>query len=611
MIVHVQSARPIFLDRGMFLLLVLASLALRLTEAIDTIKSETIHLSNEHETTFSTSNFIGINSETDGADGTENGTYVVTLESNRISVDTGISMGTISIGESTSNPLISSLQDSTANVEEGIQKMSYDNDTAGFPEDMPENSTDECRFMSFEEWKKQKEEEASYLELSQSVTETRSSMPNDLELRTQTEKAEESKPEEVDQRKIYKDKFNYASVDCAATIVETNRDAKGASAILTEVKDSYLLNKCSTSNKFVVIELCQDILVTSVVMGNFELFSSMFKSLRFSVSDRFPVTSGWRELGEFEAQNVRDVQVFPIENPLIWARYLKIEIQSHYGDEFYCPISIVRVHGTTMMEEFKDTEQSSEKDEKQHLAPKKTIVAENFLNYTTDLDTMDDCRVVLPYLALNEFLKDQNSTDGLCEAPLYSNEESTSVAEASATKTTQESLFRNIVKRLTLLESNASLSLLYVEEQSKLLSDAFTTMERRQSSRLENVLSRLNQSFVAQVHYLHENLAQIKQESILTIENSQTWINTAIDGLDVRTSQFTRELRFQRKIIIIDTLIILLLVAYVIMSRELFFTEDANLIDSTGSKSTPRLKQFPVHGQKRKHRSKKRSSKFS
>ena len=123
--------------------------------------------------------------------------------------------------------------------------------------------------------------------------------------------------------------------------MKTNAQAKGASAILKENKDSYLLNECSVKHKYVIIELCQDILVDLVVIGNFEFFSSIFKDIRISVSDRFP-SQNWKELGQFTASNIRDVQTFKIENPLIWARYLKLEILSHYGNEFYCPISIMR-----------------------------------------------------------------------------------------------------------------------------------------------------------------------------------------------------------------------------------------------------------------------------
>lgn len=465
----------------------------------------------------------------------------------------------------------------------------------------PDNSTDDCRFMSFEEWKRHKEKEEEAVQLTVSHTrETTSVVPNGLELHNLLSSAAQVRSEDIDQGKIYKDKFNYASLDCAATIVKTNSDAKGASAILTEVKDSYLLNKCSTSNKFVVIELCQDILVTSVVLGNFELFSSMFKTVKFSVSDRFPVTSGWHELGEFEAENIRDLQVFTIENPLIWARYLKVEILNHYGKEFYCPISLVRVHGTNMMEEFKRSETA---DQTSIAQPVASADAEKIPHYSAQFDPADEeCRVVLPHLALTEFLKEQNSTK-ICAAPPPN---ATTSMLSSVAKTTEESLFRTIVNRLSLLESNASLSLLYVEEQSKLLSDAFTTMERRHSTRLENVLLRFNQSFAAHTQFLHETLQKLKQETQLNADTYMARTDETIKAFNLKTLQFTQELSFQRKVIIIDTVIILLLVAYVFISRELLLADFKDNESSPTNGPFKHKRLFPAnHSKKLKHNKKK------
>lgn len=124
---------------------------------------------------------------------------------------------------------------------------------------------------------------------------------------------------DLDAGRVYKERFNYASSDCAATVIKTNTKTKGASNILIENKDTYLLNECSEENKFVVIELCQDILVDTIAIANYEFFSSMFRHIRISVADRFP-TSNWKVLGDFEGQSVRDLQHFQIKNPLIWAR---------------------------------------------------------------------------------------------------------------------------------------------------------------------------------------------------------------------------------------------------------------------------------------------------
>ncbi|OCL04389.1 hypothetical protein AOQ84DRAFT_269950, partial [Glonium stellatum] len=84
-----------------------------------------------------------------------------------------------------------------------------------------------------------------------------------------------------------------------------------SSSVLVENKDSYMLNECAAPNKFLVVELCDDILVDTIVLANFEFFSSMFRTFRISVSDRYPVKlERWKELGVFEARNSRDIQAF-------------------------------------------------------------------------------------------------------------------------------------------------------------------------------------------------------------------------------------------------------------------------------------------------------------
>lgn len=486
-----------------------------------------------------------------------------------------------------------------------------------------DNLTEDCRFMSFEEWKQQKklEEQKKSEQEAKAISDvaarhkeetTKAAQNNSLDVIVAKENKTEVKKEQVeDQGRTYKDKFNYASADCAATVVSTNSDAKGASAILKEVKDSYLLNKCSTPNKFVVIELCQDILVDRVIMGNFELFSSMFKSVKFSVSDRFPVTSEWKELGVFEADNIRDLQTFDIENPLIWARYLRIDIVSHYGNEFYCPISIVRVHGTTMMEEFKSSDQVVSTAVSQ--IPEESAIANSakLLNYSSNFDEEDECRVVLPYLALNEFLKDINSTEKYCEVRPASEEPTILSTESATVKaTTQESILKNIVNRLSLLESNASLSLLYVEEQSKLLSDAFTKLEKRHAFKFETLIQKLNHTVTAQVSFLEAALNNIKQESKLLFDSRDGWTSSVLATVGEENRLLSRELSFQRKIVVIDTLLILALLAYVIITREFSLNEEPAVVERIIPRHTSApIKPFPIHS-KRSKGQKRRKKKF-
>lgn len=155
-----------------------------------------------------------------------------------------------------------------------------------------------------------------------------------------------------------KERFNFASFDCAANILKTNPQCKSSSSILVENKDSYMLNECGANNKFLIIELCDHVQIDTVVLANFEFFSSMFRTFRLSVSDRYPIKiDRWKELGLYEARNSREIQAFLVENPLIWARYLRIEFLTHYGSEYYCPLSLARVHGTTMMEDYRHQEE--------------------------------------------------------------------------------------------------------------------------------------------------------------------------------------------------------------------------------------------------------------
>lgn len=50
---------------------------------------------------------------------------------------------------------------------------------------------------------------------------------------------------------------------------------------------------------------------------------------------------------------------------MIYFRYIKIKMLTHYGNEFYCPISQVKVHGQTLVEQLKqELENDSSRDKK-------------------------------------------------------------------------------------------------------------------------------------------------------------------------------------------------------------------------------------------------------
>ncbi|KRZ05909.1 Presenilins-associated rhomboid-like protein, mitochondrial [Trichinella zimbabwensis] len=145
---------------------------------------------------------------------------------------------------------------------------------------------------------------------------------------------------------------NYASKDCGAKIMQANAGAQNVAALLKDKeRDEYMLNACQTEvPKWFIVELCETVQISAVEIANFELFSSSPKEFRLWVSERYP-TVEWNLVGEWTAQDAREVQRFQI--PLKqYAKYIRVELLSHYGSEHFCPVSLFRVFGISMVEEY-------------------------------------------------------------------------------------------------------------------------------------------------------------------------------------------------------------------------------------------------------------------
>lgn len=140
---------------------------------------------------------------------------------------------------------------------------------------------------------------------------------------------------------------NYASLACGAKVVAVNPEAGSASSILSPNRDEYMLNTCNSRIWFVV-ELCEAVQAQKIEIANFELFSSTPKDIAVYFSDRFP-TREWASVGQFTAQEMRDVQSFDLY-PHLFGKFIKVEMLSHHGSEHYCPISLFKVYGTSEFE---------------------------------------------------------------------------------------------------------------------------------------------------------------------------------------------------------------------------------------------------------------------
>lgn len=492
-----------------------------------------------------------------------------------------------------------------------------------------------------------------------------------------------------DAGKTCKERFSYSSFDGGATILKTSPGAQNPKSILVENKDAYMLFTCSQENKFVIVELSEDVLVDTVVLANFEFFSSTIRHFRVSVSDKYPVKlEKWKDIGTYQARNTRDIQAFLIENPKIWAKYIRIEFLSHYGKEYYCPVSLLRVHGTRMLDTWKDVENAVPDDDETdesvdapEAVPKPDLPQEMDTLPTpeaTRVSTVpsianksvqdygispwypplyqapqfETCSIVtptttgtatmeLPANAANGSHRSLGfgsssevgqasaivgnttvsstvmispptstslssphaspniSTMAASQVPVSSNstyanhsqtvEQTTkssvtpskpppgsksddaptrptsrhshtshqhknatgTTSSAAATPTIQESFFKSITKRITYLEGNMSLSLQYIEEQSKFLQDSLQKMERRQISRIDNFLSKLNNTVFDELRSVKAQYDQHWQSTVLELESQREHFDRQIITLTMRVNLLADEVGFLKLMMIV------------------------------------------------------------
>lgn len=144
------------------------------------------------------------------------------------------------------------------------------------------------------------------------------------------------------------EEYNYASASKGAKVLASNKEAKGASNILEKDKDKYLRNPCSAEEKFVIIELSEETLVDTFKLANFEHHSSNLKAFELYGSLVYP-TDDWIKIGNFTAPNAKTSQNFVLQEPK-WVRYLKLNLLSHHGSEFYCTLSVLEVYGVDAVE---------------------------------------------------------------------------------------------------------------------------------------------------------------------------------------------------------------------------------------------------------------------
>ncbi|KAF5682386.1 SLP1 [Fusarium circinatum] len=525
-----------------------------------------------------------------------------------------------------------------------------------------------------------------------------------------------------DAGKTCKERFSYSSFDAGATILKTSPGARNAKAILVENKDSYLLFECSAKEKWFIVELSDDVYIDTVVLANFEFFSSMIQTFTVSVSDRYPVKRDeWKQIGVFQAENSRAIQPFLVENAQIFSKYVRIDYLTHYGKQYYCPVSLLRIHGSRFFAAFnEDRNDDMNEAEEAKVTPQalpsgeeptkpqelesppepakpssmgsmpfceantasrllfEPLFCSASLNQTTQPISNPSSSAEVTSAAPKTNSPDERARKGTStphtprsehpasEEPTASSSSitaspsatpavsptspssissssvesaSNSTTSAPGTKTTatlssptssstqkpspantvnakkgstgtasgspasptvQEGFFKSISKRLTIVETNLTLSLKYVEDQARHMSETLHRTEQKQLSKTTLFLENLNKTVLAELRSVREQYDQIWQSTVLALESQREQSNREIVALSARLNLLADEVVFQKRMAIVQAVLLMSCLILVIFSRGVPlhhlapFSDQAGLASYDAASSAARVRA--MHG---------------
>ncbi|VDM62907.1 unnamed protein product [Angiostrongylus costaricensis] len=242
---------------------------------------------------------------------------------------------------------------------------------------------------------------------------------------------------------------NYASKECGAKVLHSNAEAENTKAILNEkvCKDEYMRNPCeNAAYKFVIIELCETVQLRAIELANYELFSSGPRTIRLWSAERFP-TGEWQLITELTAIDSRQIQQFSIPTNGIYVKFMKVELLSHYGNEHYCTLSVLKVLGISMIDEY-EAEVSAE--------------AASVVHTRNNIGTVTDTK---PNITSTEAV-DTTTTSLLSPIQVISYCLRL-ICKHRRCSMLFESVFMKLNKRIAALELNMSLSSEYLSELSR------------------------------------------------------------------------------------------------------------------------------------------------
>jgi len=220
----------------------------------------------------------------------------------------------------------------------------------------------------------------------------------------------------------------------------------------------------------------------------------------------------------------------------MYARYVRIDFISNYGFESFCPLSILRIHGITMMEEYKadeypeinikdddstgeendsinnnisDSEEKSLSEENKQqinfhldylrskskksqnvsgtdITPLNNSLDSIFRRYFVDVTDTSDING-LQESNEGSFINNENNNNNVIVNQPHTintntnNHNNGNIPNGHTQQPVQENIYKTIMRRLTILETNSTASLIYLQEQNKMLDHYFNIIQRLQN----------------------------------------------------------------------------------------------------------------------------------
>lgn len=118
-----------------------------------------------------------------------------------------------------------------------------------------------------------------------------------------------------------------------------------------------------------------------------------------------------------------------------------------------------------------------------------------------------------------------------------------------------------------MLETNSSLNIQYIEEQSRILRDAFIQTEKHQLRKTEKFLEHLNESVIAELKGFRQDYDQLWQSTVIELETHREKYQREMGMIGERLTLMADELVFQKRMIVVQSVLLLLSLGLVLFAR--------------------------------------------